>query len=622
MKAELAARLAELPRLDRKNALRNATPCKICGNAALFFDVVDYQKCVGFYSFGPSGVVVPYYRCDTCSLLFTNFFDDWQHGDFARFIYNEDYIAVDPEYSGVRPKGTAQLLSQLLSDYRDARILDYGAGGGAFAASMANLGFPNVVSFDPFSNPVKPDGKFDLAVCIEVIEHSTNPVGFIREVMSFLKPESCLLIGESLQPADIDTVRGNWWYVAPRNGHVSMFADRTMVTLAERLGLIFHRGANFPHLFRQPNAGRFTKLAESIGPALECYRLGAPGKWPADGFHGVEGTPGDEFQWTSSDNISWRIAVPSGPPRLLQVLVPFAHQSRTGFAENSTLEIAGRLAVTSVRGSSLFAEGGPIQPGDAEVIVRTPAPRSSGHDSRSIGLAIRVTRQSGDAPSESSGHDLGTPQSTAITRSFVNASPSLGVAGRQVERNMFTVVDSSRGDLGGNIRHGDLSTFIPNLWRYLIDRFAIKSMLDVGCGEGHAVRFFHKQGVFAHGIDGLRANVERAVIPIVLHDLLERPYVMPVDFVWSCEVAEHILPEKLDNYLDTLVNGTVIAMTHAVPGQLGHHHVNCQPSEYWIELLQKRGYELERSQPVYRELAQREGTPNYFAQSGLVFCRY
>lgn len=187
---------------------------------------------------------------------------------------------------------------------------------------------------------------------------------------------------------------------------------------------------------------------------------------------------------------------------------------------------------------------------------------------------------------------------------------------------MHMVVDAARVDLGGNIRHGDAATFVPNLWRYLIDRFAVRSMLDVGCGEGHAVNFFFKQGVMAHGIDGLRANIDHAVAPIALHDLLGGPYVMPVDLVWSCEVAEHILPEKVGNYIDTLANGKIVAMTHAVPGQGGHHHVNCQPDEYWIELMRSRGYALERSQPVYRHLAQREGIPNYFVTSGLVFCRY
>jgi SAM-dependent methyltransferase len=186
---------------------------------------------------------------------------------------------------------------------------------------------------------------------------------------------------------------------------------------------------------------------------------------------------------------------------------------------------------------------------------------------------------------------------------------------------MSVVVDPQRPDLGGNIRHGDANTFAPYLWRYLIRRFAIRSMLDVGCGEGHAVNFFWKEGVFAHGIDGLRSNVERAVVPIALHDILEGPYMMPVDLVWSCEVAEHILPEKVDHYLDTLANGRIVAMTHAVPGQDGHNHVNLQPAEYWTAGMGRRGYVLERSQKFYREIAAKDDVPNYFQMTGMLFVR-
>jgi cyclopropane fatty-acyl-phospholipid synthase-like methyltransferase len=144
-----------------------------------------------------------------------------------------------------------------------------------------------------------------------------------------------------------------------------------------------------------------------------------------------------------------------------------------------------------------------------------------------------------------------------------------------------------RPDLGGNIRYSDANTFTPKSWTYLIDRFVPRSMLDVGCGEGHTVAFFAKRGVWAHGIDGMPENVRSSVIPIALHDILSGPYIMPVDLVWSSEVAEHILPDKVDNYLDTLSNGKIVAMTHALPGQHGHHHVNCQPDEYWIEKMPK-----------------------------------
>ena len=187
--------------------------------------------------------------------------------------------------------------------------------------------------------------------------------------------------------------------------------------------------------------------------------------------------------------------------------------------------------------------------------------------------------------------------------------------------NYQVAVDPMRRDLGGNHRHGDLGIFTPALWRFLKDRFAVRSMLDVGCGEGHGVSFWHNMGVFAHGIDGMRSNVERAVMPIALHDLLQGPYYMPVDFVWSCEVAEHIAPAKVDNFVDTLANGKVIAMTHALPGQGGYHHVNCQPAEYWIEKFARRGYVLAPDVEHVRRLAAREGHFNYFQKSGLLFVR-
>ena len=116
------------------------------------------------------------------------------------------------------------------------------------------------------------------------------------------------------------------------------------------------------------------------------------------------------------------------------------------------------------------------------------------------------------------------------------------------------VIDPTRPDLGGNVRHGDAWTYHPGLWRYLVGRFGVRSVLDVGCGEGHAVQFFHRLGVIAHGIDGLLINVRRAVYPIALHDLLTGPYIMPVDLVWSCEVAEHIDANKVDHYLDSLAH--------------------------------------------------------------------
>lgn len=176
--------------------------------------------------------------------------------------------------------------------------------------------------------------------------------------------------------------------------------------------------------------------------------------------------------------------------------------------------------------------------------------------------------------------------------------------------------------LGGNMIGGDPQTFHPALWDYLIDRFAITSVLDIGCGEGHCLRYFSERGLDIKGFDGLPANVERAVAPVSLHDLRDGPFRWRADLVHCCEVVEHIDERYVGNVLRSMSNGRVIAMTHAVPGQTGYHHVNCQPADYWIEKIETMGYayrphETEQAKSVITA----SGTWTYFVSSGLVFER-
>ena len=186
---------------------------------------------------------------------------------------------------------------------------------------------------------------------------------------------------------------------------------------------------------------------------------------------------------------------------------------------------------------------------------------------------------------------------------------------------MIGVLDPNHPQLGGNFHHGENASFMPVLWKYLVHRFGVRSVLDVGCGEGQSVRYFHDLGIVAHGVDGLRLNVERAIFPIAWHDLTVGPYCMPVDMVNCIEVVEHIEEQYLDNLLDTLTNGRVVCMTHAVPGQDGHHHVNCQPDEYWISHMEARGYFLSGENEIFRAIARSEYGPRYFETSGLIFLR-
>ena len=81
-----------------------------------------------------------------------------------------------------------------------------------------------------------------------------------------------------------------------------------------------------------------------------------------------------------------------------------------------------------------------------------------------------------------------------------------------------------------------------------------------------------------------------------------------VDLVHCQEVVEHIEERYLDNLLESMCAGRFILMTNALPGQGGHHHVNEQPTEYWIHHLAERGCQVmvEDTKRV-RKLAARAG---------------
>jgi SAM-dependent methyltransferase len=180
------------------------------------------------------------------------------------------------------------------------------------------------------------------------------------------------------------------------------------------------------------------------------------------------------------------------------------------------------------------------------------------------------------------------------------------------------ITDPKKPHLGGNIAGGDKLTYMPLLWQLLLYKYKIKSVLDVGCGEGHAMEWFNNHKCTTLGIEGLKQNVDTCTnknLNVIQLDLTEEPYQskQPFDLIWCCETLEHIEKKYLDNVIQTLSNGKIIAMTCAVPNQAGYHHVNCQPLEYWIDAL-KPNYQLEpKPMPSLQYI--------YWVISGMVFIK-
>jgi Methyltransferase domain len=390
--AAVCRRLAALPPL-RQNPV-NTELCKICGEPAAFFDVVDFNKHCDddYYSFGISGVPVPYFRCGACGFVFTTAFDSWGTEEFTRFIYNEDYYAlVDREYKQTRPLRVAAALAPALKHLAGAAILDYGSGSGRFAEDMRRRGFSQIAEYDPFSAPERPQSKFELITCIEVIEHSTDPVATLRDMAELLAEGGGIIATQLFQPPDIGAIRANWWFIGPRNGHVSFFTEQTFAAMAERAGLVLHAGST-THGFtrRTPSpaiAALMAAIKSSAAANVSVIRLLAPtGEAPA--WHEIEAAAdGTAFRWTGSPSIEF--AAPNLPAGPIEVRMPFVMEARPGFAAACRVAIGEtEWPMAAVDGRIVARVDWPAG-GAQRVRLLTPEPVPAGPQSaRKVGLAV------------------------------------------------------------------------------------------------------------------------------------------------------------------------------------------------------------------------------------------
>lgn len=185
------------------------------------------------------------------------------------------------------------------------------------------------------------------------------------------------------------------------------------------------------------------------------------------------------------------------------------------------------------------------------------------------------------------------------------------------------------GHLGG-YRLGQIApgTWCPAVWDFFIDELGVRSMGSVGCGLGYDVEYFSKKGCCAVGIDGSPSAVRDNRMPanVIRHDYCEGPLVLaePVDLVWSAEFVEHVEEQYLGNFLATFSAARMyLALTFARPGQGGHHHVNEQEAEYWIDRLASTGlsYSSELTLRTRSLLPQSGLYGMQFRDKGLVFSR-
>lgn len=163
-----------------------------------------------------------------------------------------------------------------------------------------------------------------------------------------------------------------------------------------------------------------------------------------------------------------------------------------------------------------------------------------------------------------------------------------------------------------------------------------KSMLDLGCGDGHLCKLAAQLSVSSVGVDialpydsGLRwftkdggnswtwATLKRHNLcqPLLLNQQF--------DLVISWETGEHLPEESAGVYLDSVAKHAAkhVVFTAAAPDQGGEGHVNCQPQEWWREGLRVRGliYLVEQTEYLRETWGRVRGPCFWYPQNVQVF---
>jgi hypothetical protein len=170
--------------------------------------------------------------------------------------------------------------------------------------------------------------------------------------------------------------------------------------------------------------------------------------------------------------------------------------------------------------------------------------------------------------------------------------------------------------LGG---HGFKTNTDKPVFDHIVDKFNIKSVVDIGCGVGGMQELADKKNVKWYGIDGDDAVI-KTTENTLLHDFtLGSPNIsIDFDLAWSVEFLEHVYEEYMPNYMQVFERAKYVCCTAARPGKKGHHHVNCQDTEYWIDAFKQYGFtfDQEYTNHLYSISKMRK---KFFRRSGMFY---
>ena len=163
--------------------------------------------------------------------------------------------------------------------------------------------------------------------------------------------------------------------------------------------------------------------------------------------------------------------------------------------------------------------------------------------------------------------------------------------------------------------------FDKRLSHYILDllkRKNIKTLVDLGCGDGSYSKHFIQNSIYCELYDGNPNTEEITGIGKVL-DLSESfDLDKKFDCVLSLEVGEHIPKEFEQKFIDNITTHStkLLILSWAVPGQGGDGHFNERENRYIINEIEKRNFKVDFNNTV---ILRKQSTLDWFKHTVMVF---
>jgi len=136
------------------------------------------------------------------------------------------------------------------------------------------------------------------------------------------------------------------------------------------------------------------------------------------------------------------------------------------------------------------------------------------------------------------------------------------------------------------------------LGKKIAELYGFESVVDFGCASG-----YYLEGILEGGcknilgleylFDNSKEFISEHMVDYIRYgNAMEEIDCGKFECAISIEVAEHLLPEKSDIFVDNLTRASnkYILFTAALPGQGGVGHINERPSSFWINMFSERGF--------------------------------